>query len=145
LDTFVACSKCHKLNRVALERADASQPICGNCKADLSLHHGVQELNGGTLATLVGKSPRPVVVDFWAPWCGPCRAFAPAYEKAAQALAGKEVLAKLNTEADPQASARYQIQGIPTLIVFKNGVEVDRRSGALPLPQLMQFLNRWAS
>jgi thioredoxin 2 len=141
MDTIVVCGNCKKLNRVNVE--SKQEAICGNCKASLSVHEGVQDLKDDTLTTLVQKSSRPIVVDFWAPWCGPCKAFAPTFQQAAKTFGGKVVFAKLNTEAEPAGGARFHVRGIPTLIVFKNGVEVDRVSGALPLPELTQFLSRW--
>ena len=143
LDTLVVCPKCEAMNRVELVRADQSQPICGRCKTELPLHEGVQEVSVATLRVLTQKSARPVVVDFWAPWCGPCRTFSPIFQKAARELAGKFVLAKLNTEAAPLANESFKIRGIPTMIVFKRGAEVDRQSGAMPLPSLLSYLNKF--
>ena len=144
MDTLVVCPKCKAVNRVGLLHADQAQPICGKCKTELTVHEGVQELTAATLTVLVKKSSRPVVIDFWAPWCGPCRSFAPVYQKVARELAGKFVLAKLNTEAFPAAGDSFQIKGIPTMVVFKNGVEVARQSGAMPLPALMSYLKQFS-
>ncbi len=131
------------MNRVGLVRADQAQPICGRCKAELPLHDGVQDLNASSLRVLIQKSSRPVVVDFWAPWCGPCLAFAPTFKQAARELAGKMVLTKLNTEGNPTVGDAYRIRGIPTLVVFVNGTEVGRESGAMPLPTLINYLKRF--
>lgn len=143
MDTLVVCPKCEAMNRVGLSRANQSQAICGRCKTELPLHEGLQELSISTLNVLIKKSSRPVVVDFWAPWCGPCRSFAPTYKQAALELAGKMVLTKLNTEANPAAGDAFHIKGIPTLAVFVNGAEVARESGAMPLPTLINFLKRF--
>ena len=143
MDTLVVCPKCEALNRVRLVRADQSQAVCGSCKTQLPLQGGVQELSQSTLNILMNKSSRPVVVDFWAPWCGPCRTFAPTYQQAALELAGKMVLTKLNTEANPAAGGAYHIKGIPTLVVFVNGAEAARQSGAMSLPSLIEFLKRF--
>lgn len=143
MDTLVVCPKCEAVNRVGLVRADQAKPICGRCQTALPLHQGVQELSATTLRVLVQKSSRPVVVDFWAPWCGPCRAFAPTYQQAASELAGRMVLAKLNTEENPIAGDTYHIRGIPTLVVFVNGIEAGRQSGAMPLRTLIDYLNRF--
>jgi thioredoxin 2 len=143
MDTLVACPRCSKLNRVLLQPHGKDAPVCGHCKTELPVHSGVQDLEGKTLSTLIQKSSRPLVVDFWAPWCGPCRAFAPTFIQAAHENGGKMVFAKLNTEADQASGALYKVRSIPTLVVFNDGIEVGRASGALPLPELHQFLNRW--
>lgn len=143
MDTLAICPKCSSLNRVDLVRAASVVPICGKCRADLPLKDGIQELGGPALLKLIEKSSRPVVVDFWAPWCGPCRAFAPTYAQAAKELGSKVVFVKLNTEAHPDAGAGFEIKSIPTLAVFKNGREQDRQSGAMPLATLLEYLRRY--
>ncbi len=143
MDTLAICPNCLSLNRVDLGLAATVAPICGKCRTDLPLKDGIQELGGPALLKLIEKSSRPVVVDFWAPWCGPCRAFAPTYAQAARELGSKVVFAKLNTEAHPDAGSGFQIKGIPTLAVFKGGREVDRQSGAMPLPMLLEYLRRY--
>lgn len=143
MDTLIVCSSCLKLNRVPFAQSEVKQPVCGVCKKDLPLHlgsSGVAELNDKTMPVLIQKSSRPVVIDFWAPWCGPCRSFAPTFQQAAKEFAGQLVLAKINTEDFPQMGTLYQVRGIPTLIVFKDGREVTRQSGAMPLEVLKNFL-----
>jgi thioredoxin 2 len=137
---YVPCPSCARLNRVSWEESASKEPVCGACKARLPLHFGVAEVNGTGLQTLVNKSPLPVVCDFWAPWCGPCKAFAPTYSQAARRLAGRVTFAKLNTEQNAPASGSFGIRSIPTLILFKNGAEATRVSGALPLEDFLNWV-----
>lgn len=145
MNTIVVCPKCEKLNRVALDKAMNASPTCGACKSELPLRDGVQDISSKALAKLLRSADRPVVVDFWAPWCGPCRAFAPTFKTAAGELGRQFIFAKLNTEEFPDAGQSFQIRGIPTLIVFNSGKEVDRQSGAMPLPMLKEYLSQHTS
>lgn len=134
---MVVCGACGALNRVPRERLSA-RPVCGRCGKALfgGKSHPV---DGKTFERLVGKSSLPVLVDFWAPWCGPCRAMAPGFEAAAASLEPEVVLAKLDTEAVRDVAARYAIRSIPTLILFRAGHETARHSGALS----QQAIVRW--
>ncbi len=132
------CPRCGAMNRIALLVPDR-QAVCGRCKADLDTSGTVGHVNLAALEDAVASSPVPVLVDFWAPWCAPCRAFAPVLDRFAREQAGRWVALKLDTEANPQAGARFGIQAIPTLVAFRGGREVERVSGALPLEELRRF------
>ncbi len=139
--TFVACLKCHAVNRVPLGKVD-QKPLCGQCKSQLPIHGALVQQNPSALKALIQAADRPVVVDFWAPWCGPCLAFAPTFEKVAMQKITSFVFAKIDTEQFPEASQTYGVRGIPTLVVFDNGKEIQRISGALPMAQFSQWLGQ---
>ena len=134
----ISCPHCHKPNRFPIDRI-AQDPLCGACKK--SLLSAPIELNQGNFAEATGQTHLPVLVDFWAPWCGPCTQFAPTFTAAAQRHANQVVFAKVNTEAEQLLGSQFQIRSIPTLAVFKGGKELDRLSGALRPPELDQYVN----
>ena len=139
--TYAICNSCLKVNRVPLAAPAGKSPVCGSCKRELAYHDGVTELSGtDSLTAFASKSPVPVVVDFWAKWCGPCRSFAPVFREAAGAMAGTVAFAKVDTEISPEASSMYGIRGIPSILLFANGKEIARRSGALPLGDFLGWL-----
>jgi thioredoxin 2 len=135
--TVVTCAQCGQKNRVArARRADAT---CGRCKQPLRASAAPAHPVTGTDAnwqTEVVASPLPVLVDFWAPWCGPCRAVAPMLDAIAKDRAGRLKIVKLNVDENPQTAARFGIQAIPTMILFRGGEIVDQIRGALPRPAL---------
>lgn len=138
---LVPCAGCQRLNRVdfAAPRSTAG-PVCGACRKPLPVHGGVVETTAAGLEKLIQTARKPVIVDFWAPWCPPCRMFAPTFEQAASQFAERFHFVKINTEADPIAGSRYRIKSIPTLVAISHGREIERKSGALSLPMFLQWL-----
>jgi thioredoxin 2 len=140
-DTVVyACSACGANNRMLRARL-GDDPVCGRCKEKVFPRRPVT-ITDANWKREVEDSPIPVLVDFWAPWCGPCRAVAPMLESLAGERAGKLKIAKLNVDENPQSAARFQVQAIPTMILFRGPLEVDQIRGALPKAALEARLAR---
>jgi thioredoxin 2 len=140
---LIRCTACGANNRVpAAKLAQGLKPVCGQCKAPLQPAAGPLTVTDATFTAIVERSPLPVLVDAWAPWCGPCRMITPIVEELAAELAGQVRVTKLNVDDNPQTAARFDVRSIPTMLVIVNGREVDRIVGAQPKTAIRQQLER---
>lgn len=135
----VVCPSCHVSNNIPFDRI-GDKPNCGKCKQPLFLGKSVS-LDHASFAKHISQSDLPVVIDFWAAWCGPCKMMAPVFESVASELEPRFQFAKVDTEKYQAIAAQHRIQSIPTLAIFKGGREIARQSGALPAGQLKKWLN----
>ena len=135
---ILTCPNCLSRNRLPDEKL-FDQPTCGRCRSELFTGEPI-EVDGAQLSAHMSKSDLPVLVDFWAPWCGPCQMMAPEFKKAAGVLEPRVRLLKLDTEAHPECGATFNIRSIPTLVLFKSGKEVARQSGAMSSQQLQGWV-----
>ncbi len=137
------CPACQTVNAVQASRFK-DNPVCAKCAAPLLPAQPV-ELTDQTFERFVTRSHLPVLVDFWAPWCGPCKMMAPAFAQAANALRGEVILAKIDTEAQRHVSSRFAIQSVPSLVLLRQGREIARTAGALPAGQIQAWVRQFLS
>jgi thioredoxin 2 len=134
--TVITCGSCGTKNRVPWTARGV--PRCGKCKSALPW---VAEAGDDTFIDVVEASKLPVLVDVWAPWCGPCRMVSPVLQRLAEQLAGQIKLVKVNADEAPRVSAKFEVRAIPTLLVMRNGEVLSRRAGAAPEPELRRWLD----
>jgi thioredoxin 2 len=135
---ILTCPNCQAKNRVPAARLDQG-PRCGSCQQALRPSEPV-EVDDATLKGLIGEATVPILADFWAPWCGPCRMVAPVLHKLAERYGGQALFVKVNTDENQAAGARHEISGIPALLLFSKGREVQRLVGAHPAPAIERLL-----
>jgi thioredoxin 2 len=139
----IVCGNCGTTNRVPVEKLQAGRAqVCGRCKTPLEVGSGPLEVTDSTFGEEVEKSTLPVLVDFWAPWCGPCRMVSPTVEKLAVEFAGRVRVAKMNVDENPGTAGRFGIQSIPALLLFRGGREASRTVGAQSQSELRRWIER---
>jgi thioredoxin 2 len=132
---LIECPSCGAKNRV--DAGLRKQPVCGRCKTPLHQDHPIT-VTDENFSEKVERSPLPVLVDVWAPWCGPCQIIAPVIEEIAREFAGRLIVAKLNSDENPLTASRFNVRGIPTLLLLKDGREMTRLAGAYPKADILR-------
>jgi thioredoxin 2 len=140
LTTHVVCPSCRAVNRIPAEKP-AGRASCGKCKAKLFAGKPV-DLDTAAFDIHAGRDDLPLIVDFWAPWCGPCRAMAPVFDRAASELEPKARFARVNVDEEPALAARYGVQGIPALFVLKHGKVAAQHAGLIDFPTLKRWVDQ---
>ena len=139
----IRCLNCGAANRVPREKiAMRLQPVCGRCKKPLNGASIPVTVTDATFSAEVEASALPVLLDLWAPWCGPCRVIAPVVEQLASEMAGRVRVAKMNVDENPVTASRFSVRSIPSLLVLRNGKEIDRIVGVQPKPEIVRRLER---
>jgi thioredoxin 2 len=139
---LITCPKCGRRNRMKYEGL-GKVFRCGQCQSELQpLGEPVDVYSDLVFDALISRSALPVLVDFWAPWCGPCKMVAPEIRKVANETAGQVLVAKVNTEELPSLAQRFRVTAIPTMSIFRNGIEVARQAGAMAAPAIRKFLEQ---
>ena len=143
---LIQCRACGAKNRVEREKIETgNNPVCGRCKTPLPVSNAGREpvrVTDSTFSNEVERSALPVLLDMWAPWCGPCKMMAPVLEELASELAGRVLVAKMNVDENPVTASRFNVRSIPTLLVLKSGRELDRLVGVMPKASIKQRLER---
>jgi thioredoxin 2 len=134
---LISCPNCGAKNRVPVEKvARGLKPVCGRCKTSLPVDNKPMTVTDTTFLAEVERSPLPVLLDMWAPWCGPCQMIAPVVEELAAEMAGQVRVAKLNVDENPATAARFNVRSIPALLILRAGREIDRIVGVQPKPEI---------
>jgi thioredoxin 2 len=140
---LIRCPSCGATNRVPLDKVEGGlRPVCGRCKTPLPAEVGPVTVTDATFAAEVERSPLPVLLDLWAPWCRPCRVLAPVLDELAKEMAGRVRFAKLDVDDNPATASRFRANSIPTLVILKGGREVDRLVGVQPREEIRRRLER---
>lgn len=137
--TYTICPSCQSINKLSPPQKSSQTPVCGKCQTPLALHERTSEVDSKGFEKLMNKSEKPLVIDFWASWCGPCQMYGPEFVKAS-AQVDQAVFVKVNTETQQTLAAKYGVRGIPCTVVVHQGKEIARQSGAMSAAQLQAWL-----